>query len=284
LLQELEATGEMENTLVIVSGDHGIPGMPAGKCNLYDLGTRVSLAVSWPAGIPSGRVIDDFVSLPDLAPTILEAAGVPVPSVMTGRSLMPILSSEKSGHIDASRDFVVSGRERHVARARLDRLPYPQRAIRTNDFLYIRNFQPDRWPMGTAPGFGVGGDQLPDRAALDSSTFAAFADMDASPTKTWLITEGLMSPEYRRYFDSAFAQRPEEELYDLTKDPDQVINVADAAEYSAAKSELASRLMQILKDSSDPRVSEGTPVFDLPPFTDEVEYGAGGKAKKQKKN
>ena len=146
LLDELEQTGEADNTLVIVSGDHGIPGVPAGKCNLYDLGTRVSLAIAWPRRIPADRVVDDFVCLPDLAPTILEACGQPVPDVMTGRSLMPVLLSDKSGQVDATRDFVVTGRERHVARAREDRLPYPQRAIRTADFLYIRNFHPERWP------------------------------------------------------------------------------------------------------------------------------------------
>ena len=271
LLDELDKTGEERNTLIVVSGDHGIPGMPAGKCNLYDLGTRVSLAVSWPDHIPAGRVIDDFVCLSDLAPTILEAAGLNIPGTMTGRSLMNVLKSEESGQVDATRDFVVTGRERHVASARTDRLPYPQRAIRTADYLYIRNFQSERWPMGTAPGFGAEGDVMPDAAALDASTFAAFADMDASPTKTWLIQEGLKTSAYRSFFDAAFARRPEEELYDLKKDPDQVVNVASRAEYATSKTELAARLMSVLQETNDPRVAEGTSIFDEPPFTDEPE-------------
>ena len=271
LLNELEKTGEADNTLVIVSGDHGIPGMPAGKCNLYDLGTRVSLAVSWPDRIPAGRVVEDFVCMPDLAPTILEAAGLKVPATMTGRSLMNVLTSKESGQVDVTRDFVVMGRERHVAGARTDRLPYPQRAIRTADYLYIRNFQPERWPMGTAPGFGASGETMPDAAALDANTFAAFADMDASPTKTWLIQEGLKTSAYRSFFDAAFARRPGEELYDLKKDPDQVVNVASHVEYANAKTELAERLMSVLQDTHDPRVAEGTSMFDEPPFTDEPE-------------
>lgn len=282
LLDELEKTGEVNKTLVIVSGDHGIPGMPAGKCNLYDLGTRVSLTVAWPDEIPAGRVIDDFVCLPDLAPTILEAAGVAVPEVMTARSLHSILTSTASGHVDPARDAVVMGRERHVAGARSDRLPYPQRALRTADYLYIRNFVPDRWPMGTAPGFGAEDTAMPDRAALDSSTFAAFADMDASPTKTWLIAEGLHSPMYRKFFDAAFALRPLEELYDLKHDADQIQNVAANPDYAAVKAELSARLMRVLQSTGDPRVAEGISVFDQPPFTDASEQPAKEKKKKQK--
>ena len=282
LLNELESTGELENTMVIVSGDHGIPGMPAGKCNLYDLGTRVSLAISWPGHIPAGRVVDDFVCLPDLAPTILEATSLAVPEVMTGRSLMPVLMSEKSGQVDPSRDFVVTGRERHVARARTDNLPYPQRAIRTNDFLYIRNFKADRWPMGIAPGFGDDGkNKMPDRATLDASTFAAFADMDASPTKTWLIEQGLQNPEYRNYFNAAFALRPEEELYDLKIDPDQTNNVASLAGYSSTRKQLAAQLIGVLQTTNDPRVTDQASVFDLPPFTDAAANIPNGKARKK---
>ena len=154
LLQELERTGELARTLLVVSGDHGMPGMPRGKCNLYDFGVGVSLAVSWPEQVPGGRVVEDFVGLPDLCPTFLEAAGIAVPEVMTGRSLMSVLTSTTSGQVDPTRDAVFVGRERHVAHVREGNLPYPQRAIRTRDHLYIRNFQPERWPLGEGAGFG----------------------------------------------------------------------------------------------------------------------------------
>ena len=94
LLAELDRTGERDNTLIVISGDHGAPGFPHGKCNLYGFGTGVSLAISGP-GVKGGRVVDDFVNLTDLAPTFLETAGVPVPEVMTGRSLWPILKSSQ---------------------------------------------------------------------------------------------------------------------------------------------------------------------------------------------
>ncbi|HVW35975.1 MAG TPA: sulfatase, partial [Pirellulales bacterium] len=147
LLERLAASGELDNTLIVISGDHGAPGFPHGKCNLYDFGVGVALIAQWPGGKP-GRVVDDFINLMDLAPTFLEAGGVEPPEVMTGRSLLDVLKSERSGQVDPKRNWVVTGRERHVAAAREENLPYPQRALRTNDFLYIRNFKPDRWPLG----------------------------------------------------------------------------------------------------------------------------------------
>ena len=268
LLHELETTGQLANTLIIVSGDHGMPGVPHGKCNLYDSGAAVSLAVSWPDRIPVGRVVDDFVSLPDLAPTLLDAGGVAIPDVMTARSLMPVLKATGSGQIDATRDHVIIGRERHVAKARTDFLPYPQRAIRTAEFLYVWNFKPDRWPMGVAPGFGLPDGPMPSAKVLDATTFAAFGDMDASPTKTWLLTEGLSDPQYRRFIDMQFALRPEEELYDMQQDPDQIHNVASQPEFAAARKTLSDRLLTILKDSNDPRVTGDGSTFDSPPYSD----------------
>ena len=123
ILKRLEQLGELDNTIVVVSGDHGAPGFPGGKCNLYDFGTAVPLAVWWP-GKPGGRVLEDYVNLMDLAPTFLELGGVKPPKVMTGRSLVPVLESKQQGLVDAKRNWVITGRERHVARARADLLGY----------------------------------------------------------------------------------------------------------------------------------------------------------------
>ena len=188
LLEKLEEIGELDNTLIVVSGDHGIPGFPRGKCNLYNLGVDVALAVRWGKNIPTGRVVDDFVTLPDLAPTFLEAAGVTPPDVMTGRSLVSVLKSDASGLVDPARTFAIVGRERHVAAAREGFLPYPQRAIHTKDFVYIRNFKPKRFAMGDGPGFNQPEGPMPDYVTLREDTFAAFPDMDASPTKAWIAT------------------------------------------------------------------------------------------------
>ncbi len=277
LIEELERIGELDQTLIAVSGDHGAPGFPNGKCNLYDFGVAVSLAIRFPGTANPGRVVDDFVMLPDLAPTFLAAAGQELPDVMTGRNLIPVLKSAKSGQVDPSRDSVIVGRERHVARARTDNLPYPQRAIRTKDFLYIRNFKPDRWPMGTAAGFGQPAAPFPSTNELTNNTFGAFGDLDASPTKAWII-DHRNDPGIDRYFDIAFGRRPAEELYDLKNDPHQIKNVADDPAYADARKQLSTRLMTVLKDTGDPRVTRDGSTFDKPPFTDNFQNARRKKA------
>lgn len=267
LIQQLEEAGALENTIIVVSGDHGFPGMPQGKCNLYDFGVAVPLAVRWPGKVPAGRVLDDFVNLIDLAPTFLEMAGEQPLAVMSGKSLMPILSSDQSGQVDPTRDHVIVGRERHVAKARRRQMPYPQRAIRTKDFLYIRNFKPDRWPMGSGPGMGAADGPMPSYEKLRENTFAAFADLDASPSKAWII-EHREEPEMAKYFQIAFGRRPAEELYDLRKDPHQMTNVATDKAYAETLAELEGRLLGVLRETGDPRVTGDGATYDLPPFAD----------------
>ena len=278
LLKRLEEIGELDRTLVVISGDHGAPGFPGGKCNLYDFGVGVSLIAAWP-GQPGGRVVDDFVNLMDLAPTFLEAGGVKAPEGMNGRSLVPVLKSDKSGQVDPSRTWVITGRERHVAGARDDNLPYPQRSLRTPDFLYIRNFHPERWPLGSP--MKVTDSAAPSYEVLCNDTFAAFPDMDASPTKAWLIAH-RSDPEWKWHYDYAFAKRPAEELFDLRTDPDQVKNVAADPAYASAKQELADRLMQTLTRVGDPRVTGDGLTFEKPPFTDpNTPANPAGKAKRK---
>ena len=111
----------------------------------------------------------------------------------------------------------------------------------------------------------------PDRTQqelLDASTFAAFGDMDASPTKTWLLTEGLTDPRYQRFIDMQFALRPEEELYDLKNDPDQIQNVARQPEFATIRKKLSDRLLTILRNSGDPRVTGDGATFDSSPYSD----------------
>ena len=264
LLDKLAEIGELDNTLVVISGDHGAPGFTHGKCNLYDFGVGVTLAARWPGG-KGGRVVDDFVNLMDLAPTFLEAGGVEPPKVMTGRSLANVLRSDQSGQVDPARTWVVTGRERHVGMAREGNLPYPHRALRTSDFLYIRNFQPDRWPMG-AP-YQVTDTSEPAANDLENDTRVAFADMDASPTKAWLVAH-RNEPQWKKYYDYAFAKRPGEELYDLRNDPDQITNVAGDSKYDSTRQEMSARLIEILKAANDPRVTGDGGTFDRPPFSD----------------
>jgi arylsulfatase A-like enzyme len=278
LLMQLEASGELEKTLVVASGDHGMPGVPAGKCNLYDHGVSVTLAMRVPGG-KGGRVIDDLVRLPDLAPTFMEIGGVTPPTGLYGKSLLPLLQSDKGGQIDPERNWVITGRERHVARAREDNLPYPMRALRTTDFLYIRNFTPDRWPMGSPAAAAE--QSLPPTAAMENNTYVAYADMDASPTKAWLI-EHRNDPKWKWHYDFAFAKRPAEELYDLKMDPQQTNNVASDQAYAKQKQVLTAQLVKRLTDAGDPRVTGDGKTFDRSPYTDAGEDPQAKKAKKNK--
>ena len=262
LLEELEKRGEKDNTLIAISGDHGPPGFPHGKCNLYGFGTSVCLSITGP-GVKGGRIVEDFVTLSDLAPTFLEAGGVRIPSVMTGRSLWPVLRSDKSGLVDPARTRVFTGRERHVENARPDFTPYPQRAIRTTDHLLIINFRPDRFPMGDPYRLEDG--RTPSVAVLENETRATLADMDSSPTKAWLVG-ARNSPEWKSHYEKTFGKRPKYELYDLKKDPHETNNLADDPDHAAIRTSLEKELMDELRRTGDPRLIEDGGFFETPPM------------------
>jgi N-sulfoglucosamine sulfohydrolase len=112
ILRILEDRGELRNTLLIVTSDNGTDRIPKSKTSLYDWGVHVPLAMMWPNRIKKpGRRVDDFVNFRDFAPTILEAAGWPVPPEMSGRSVLNILSSAASGQVDPTRTYTVTGLE-----------------------------------------------------------------------------------------------------------------------------------------------------------------------------
>ena len=246
----VENLNELENTIVVMSGDNGWP-FPRAKATCYDTGTHVPLAISWPARVKGGRTVEDFVSLTDLAPTFLESAGVPVPKVMTGRSLVPVLTSNKSGRVDAKRDHVLTGMERHVPSRGEIQGGYPMRSIRTREFHYIRNFEPSRWPAGdpnTKPA-----------ASEDfiTNTFVGFADIDAGPSKAAVVAD-----QNTTYFRYAAGKRPERELYDLKSDPFELRNLAGEQRFKPVVEKLDAQLVAELKATGDPRAVGGGEKFD----------------------
>jgi N-sulfoglucosamine sulfohydrolase len=262
LLAKLEEIGELDNTLIVISGDHGAPGFPHGKCHLYDFGAAVPLAIRW-GGAKGGRVVDDLISLTDLAPTFLELGGVKIPEVMTGRSLVSLLKSPKTGRVEPARNAVFVGRERHVDSARPEYLPYPQRAIRTHDFLYIINFKPDRYPAGDP--FNLDDPNPPSAEDLTENTRATLHDEDAGPTKAWLVAS-RNDPKWKPYYELAYGKRPREELYDLKTDPHQMKNVAADPKYARTRAQLEKRLMSELQRTGDPRLVEDGRFFETPPM------------------
>ncbi|MCX6839263.1 MAG: sulfatase [Verrucomicrobia bacterium] len=279
LVKRLEEAGELDHTVIVISGDHGAPGFPGGKCNLYDFGTNVTLAIRWP-GQPGGRLIHDFVNLMDLAPTFMEIGGAAIPPGVNGKSIVSVMKAGKSGLIEKERDYVITGRERHVSIAREGNLPYPQRALRKDGFLYIHNFKPERMPMGDTKNLT---DRFtPDQDSLENNTYEAFPDMDSSPAKAWLIQHRHDS-QYKWHFEYAFAKRPQEELYDLSKDPDATINVAKEAGYAEMKAKMAAELMEKLKAVGDPRVTMDPVPFEHEPFIADTKTNAKGKKNKKAK-
>jgi arylsulfatase A-like enzyme len=284
LLAELERVGELSRTLIVISGDHGAPGFPHGKCNLYGFGTGVSLIVSGP-GVRGGRVVDDMVSLPDLAPTFLEAGGVKPPAVMTGRSLWNVLQSDRQGQVDPTRTWVVAGRERHVEIARPDYSPYPQRALRTLDHVLIVNFKPERWPLGNP--YRLDGKDEPTFDEVAQTTFVTMPDDDAGPTKAWFVG-ARKTPEWSAQFEKFYGRRPMFELYDLRKDPEEMNNVAEDQAYAAIRKEMTERLFTILRETGDPRMTDDGKYFETAPLAgplpkQEQKRLPGGSAKKGKK-
>jgi len=260
IVERLEAMGELENTIIVISGDNGMP-FPRCKATLYDQGTRVPLAIRWGARVQGNRTISDFVSLCDLAPTFLEAAGLKPSDQMTGRSLMPILLSKGAGHIDPSRTFVLTGMERHV-------YSYPSRALRTKDFLYIRNFDSKHWTTGEVKGHNPKYDFATEPWPTERGDFSF--NIDPSPSKQFLRLH-RHDIDTKPFVDLAFSQRPHEELYDLTEDPDQLHNVAQHPGYAKDKNRLRRKLDAELIQSGDPRLAKARPnvlfiaVDDLPP-------------------
>ena len=182
-----------------------------------------------------------------LAPTVLEAAGVEIPDAMTGRSLLPIFKSAKSGRVEEERSYTVFGRERHTPAQKFPSMEgYPSRGIRTDDFLLIINFKPDLWPAGIPK---------------NSTRGTEFADCDGGPTKSWILKH-RNDERFSRYYRLCFGKRPEFELYDLGKDPEQIKNVAYREEYTETVSQLKEKLLETLKESADPRVCTEEPAFD----------------------
>lgn len=239
MIAHLDQLGELDHTLIVVTSDNGMP-FPRAKANLYEYGTRVPLAVSWRGKIPGGRVVQDFVTLADLAPTFLHAAKLAAPSAMSAHSLMEVLQSEQFGWVDPLRDHAVTGKERHN-HARFDNVGYPCRAVRTRDLLYIWNMKPDRWPLGDPPGY------------------FCHTKM-ANPTK-----ELILAGEPQPFFDSTYAKRGGEELFLVEEDLACLRNLSAAPEFADRKRELRTRLQTILRQQGDPRVLGYGDVFDSYP-------------------
>ncbi len=250
ILKSIEAAGQLENTLIVATSDHGMP-FPRVKGQAYEHSNHIPLAIRWPAGIQGcNRRVADYVNFTDLAPTFLQAAGItelgPIMQPMSGTSLFEIFSVNRSGQIIPNRDHVLVGKERHDT-GRPHDWGYPIRGINNGRWLYLRNYEPSRWPAGN-PETG-------------------YLNCDASPIKTDILNlrrEG----SNQTFWDLSFGRRPAEELYDLQADPDCVNNLAKAAGSQAIKTKLATQMRAELTEQGDPRMQGLGEVFDNYPYSD----------------
>jgi N-sulfoglucosamine sulfohydrolase len=244
MLAELERRGLLDNTLIIVTSDHGMP-FPRVKGYAYHDSNHVPLSIRWPGGVQRpGRVIDDFVDFTDIAATLLDYAGIAAKNSgmlpLTGKSWRPILASEASGRIVPERDHTLVGKERTDV-GRPHNWGYPIRGIVTPTHLYLRNYEPTRWPAGN-----------PETGYLDT---------DGSPTKTLILDLGRMN-RADQFWQLNFGMRPADELYDLVADADCAINLAVDSSYAERVAQLRERMESELRAQGDPRMAGRGHVFD----------------------
>ena len=251
MIEILEQRGELDNTVIIVTSDNGMP-FPRVKGNAYEWSHHMPFAVMWPEGIKyPGRTVDDFISFIDIAPTILELAEIsPVevgmPSI-TGKSLLNIMNSELSGRIDNRRNAVILGQERHDV-GRPNDVGYPIRGIVTDDYIYLHNFEIDRWPAGN-----------PETGYLNT---------DGSPTKTVILNRRTV-PDSSFYWSANFGKRQEEELYLIKTDAECMNNLALHPEHQSVKEALKKQLFEQLREEGDPRMFGQGEVFDKYPYAEQ---------------
>ncbi len=254
MLDKLEAIGEAENTLVVVTSDNGMP-FPRAKATVYEYGTHVPLAIRWPARVKPGRTTPALFSFVDFAPTFLDAAGVTVPGAMSGVSHVDFLTDSAS----PARNEVQTGRERHT-HARFDNLGYPARTVRTADYLYIRNFKPDRWPAGDPE---------------------EYHDIDGAPSKSFLLEH---KADYPELFELTLGKAPGEQLYAIQNDPGCLNNLTGDSAHATAREELAARLDALLKEQGDPRVLGTGDIFESYPRVSGMRPELGGFAERGEYN
>jgi N-sulfoglucosamine sulfohydrolase len=249
MLALLGERGQLDNTLVVVTSDHGMP-FPRCKGNAYEASNHVPLAIMWRGRIKQpGRTVTDYVSFVDLAPTFIEAAGLAWNDTgmqpTAGRPLSDIFRNDTS--TAPPRDHVVIGQERHDV-GRPHDWGYPIRGIAKNDMLYLHNFEPTRWPV--------------------CNPESGYLNCDGSPTKTVVLDGRTTSEPGPRFWQLCCGKRPAEELYDLKRDPDCLNNVGSDPQHESLKTQLHNQLFAELKAQDDPRMFGRGGVFEAYPYAD----------------
>ncbi|QBN20473.1 sulfatase family protein [Flavobacterium nackdongense] len=254
VLNELKATNQLENTLIIYTSDHGMP-FPRVKGNQYENSNHIPMAIMWKGKIlKPNRSADDYISFVDIAPTLLEVAGIdwkrsgmyPSP----GKSLLNIFETNKSGTIDSDRNFVLVGQERHDP-GRPNDQGYPVRGIHKDNMLLLHNYESDRWP------------------ACNPET--GYLNVDKSPTKSLLINLRRSGVD-KKFWQLSFGKRLDLEFYDIKKDPYCLNNLAYNSDYKKQLDELENFMNQKLMAQDDLRMQGYGYLYEQFPFTQYRNY------------
>jgi len=246
IINVLEEKNELDNTIIIVTSDNGM-AFPSAKATCYEYGIHVPLAIRWGDKIKGGRVVDDLVSLVDIYPTLFEILNLPLPeeNPVIGKSMTNVMFSNKQGIVDPERKAVFASRERHSC-SRWQNLGYPQRAIRTDQYLFIWNCRSERWPAGAPEKFDKNGNMV-----------TAFYDVDRADRHeriaNAILVDDRNNPFIKPFFEHAFNKRPEFELFDIKNDPGCMTNLSDHPDYKKVKNDLKTQLFDFLKQTKDPR-------------------------------
>jgi len=227
VLAAIEKRGWDDNTLVMYTSDQG-SNWPFAKWCLYDAGIRVPLIARWPGKIRPGSVTDAMVSLVDLLPTFMAAAGAEPPEGIDGRSFLGVLQGRKKDHRDAifaahtGNDNGGPGIANHC----------PMRTVRTATHKYILNLHPERTFTTHITG-----------CRPPSPHYLPFWDSWVQKAKTDRRAAKLVH---------AYMHRPKEELYDLAKDPHEQNNLAKDPACRELLASLRKRLTAWRKQQGDP--------------------------------
>jgi len=249
ILSELEIRGLLENTIVVVTADNGMP-FPHAKANCYDSGLHVPLAICWGDNITRHCVDPSIVSLVDIFPTLLDLCDIDWDKAdgLSGESLLAILGL---GGKEYTREASFGGRERHSS-ARFENAGYPSRCIRTDKWLLVRNFHPERWPAGDPP---FGNLEKP---------YDGYYDIDPSPTLRFMIdnrSDTLVSA----FFNLATDKRPEFELFDIESDPGCKRDLSRVPFYKGIADSLKTMLQEKLESTCDSRLGSDPEIWESYP-------------------
>ena len=254
ILDELNRTKEIENTIIIYTSDH-VMTFPRVKGNQYKKSNHIPMAIMWKGKILNpNRSVEDYISFVDIAPTLLDIAGIDWKSSgmypSPGKSLMNLFETKKSGKIDSSRNFVLVGKERHD-HGRPNDQGYPIRGIHKENMLFLRNYETDRWPAGN-PETG-------------------YLNVDKGATKSLLINLRRSGMD-KKYWNLSFGKRQAIELYDIKKDPYCLSNLATDSKYKKKLKELEDFMIQKLINQEDLRMQGYGHLYEQFPFTQYQNY------------